>query len=160
MVSREIILRNLTNCLDDTSFLGISGRKQGKVRDTYDLGDRILLVTTDRQSAFDRVLASIPFKGAVLNQVSGFWFDNTGGIVKNQVISIPDPNVTIAKRCKVFPIEFVVRNYLTGSTGHLGMDSVCKGSERDLRQPPSGRHGEKPEVSTAPADADDQGGVP
>lgn len=116
MVSRDSIRRNLGNCLDDTSFLGIAGKKRGKVRDRYDLGDHIMLITTDRQSAFDRVLASVPFKGAVLNQVSGFWFDNTGGIVKNQVISIPDPNITIAKKCKVFPIEFVVRNYLTGST--------------------------------------------
>jgi phosphoribosylaminoimidazole-succinocarboxamide synthase len=115
MFSRETIRRNLTNCLDDTSFPGLPGRP-GKVRDTYDLGDRIMLVTTDRQSAFDRVLASIPFKGAVLNQVSGFWFENTRGIVANQVLSIPDPNVTIAKKCTVFPIEFVVRNYLTGST--------------------------------------------
>ncbi len=132
MFSRDIIRRNLNNCLDDTSFPGMSGRKQGKVRDTYDLGDSIMLVTTDRQSAFDRVLASIPFKGAVLNQVSGFWFDNTRGIVANQVLSIPDPNVTIAKKCEVFPIEFVVRNYLTGSTDtsawtlyNKGARSIC-----------------------------------
>jgi phosphoribosylaminoimidazole-succinocarboxamide synthase len=116
MFSREIIRRKLADCLDDTSFLGIAGKKQGKVRDAYDLGERILLVTTDRQSAFDRVLASIPFKGAVLNTVSAFWFADTTQIVANHVLSIPDPNVTIAKRCAVFPIEFVIRNYLTGST--------------------------------------------
>jgi phosphoribosylaminoimidazole-succinocarboxamide synthase len=127
MVSAEIIRRNLDNCLDDTSFLGIAGRKKGKVRDTYDLGDRIMLVTTDRQSAFDRVLASIPFKGAVLNRVSGFWFANTTDIVKNQVLSLPDPNITIAKKCTVFPIEFVVRNYLTGSTDTSAWTQYAKG---------------------------------
>ena len=116
MFPREHIRQNLRNCLNDTSFLKLPGRKQGKVRDTYDLGNTLVLVTTDRQSAFDRVLASIPFKGAVLNQVSGFWFEQTKHIVRNHVISIPDPNVTIAEKCKVFPIEFVVRGYLTGST--------------------------------------------
>jgi phosphoribosylaminoimidazole-succinocarboxamide synthase len=116
MFPKEVIRQNLRNCLDDTSFLNLSGRKQGKVRDTYDLGDTLVLITTDRQSAFDRVLASIPFKGAVLNQVSGFWFEKTRHIVQNQVVSIPDPNVTIAKKCEVFPVEFVVRGYLTGST--------------------------------------------
>jgi phosphoribosylaminoimidazole-succinocarboxamide synthase len=128
MVSRDSIRRNLGNCLDDTSFLGIAGKKQGKVRDAYDLGNRIMLITTDRQSAFDRVLASIPFKGAVLNQVSGFWFDNTGDIVGNQVISIPDPNITIAKKCKVFPIEFIVRNYLTGSTDTSAWTLYARGA--------------------------------
>jgi phosphoribosylaminoimidazole-succinocarboxamide synthase len=128
MFSRETIRRNLSNCLDDTAFLGMPGRKQGKVRDTYDLGDRIMLVTTDRQSAFDRVLASIPFKGAVLNRVSGFWFANTAGIVKNQVLAIPDPNVTIAKKCRVFPIEFVVRSYLTGSTDTSAWTLYARGA--------------------------------
>ncbi|MBD3242692.1 MAG: phosphoribosylaminoimidazolesuccinocarboxamide synthase, partial [Chitinivibrionales bacterium] len=70
MVPREVIADHLKTCLDDTSFLGIDGLRRGKVRDSYDLGDRLLLITTDRQSAFDRVLACIPFKGQVLNQVS------------------------------------------------------------------------------------------
>ena len=74
------------------------------------------MITTDRQSAFDRVLASIPFKGQVLNLTSAWWFEQTKHIIDNQVIDIPDPNVTLAKKCKVFPIEFVVRGYITGST--------------------------------------------
>ena len=127
MFPREAILKNLHNCLDDTSFLGLPNRKKGKVRDTYDLDDSLMLVTTDRQSAFDRILASIPFKGAVLNNVSGFWFENTKHIVANQVISIPDPNVTIAKKCRVFPIEFVVRGYLTGSTDTAAWTQYAKG---------------------------------
>jgi phosphoribosylaminoimidazole-succinocarboxamide synthase len=104
------------NCLDDTSFLNVPGFRRDKVRDTYDLGDSLILITTDRQSAFDRILANIPFKGQVLNQLSAFWFENTSDIVSNHVIKIPDPNVTIGKKCKVFPVEFVMRAYLTGST--------------------------------------------
>ncbi len=116
MITKEIIQKQLGNCLDDTSFLNIPGMRKGKVRDTYDLGDKLLLITTDRQSAFDRVLANIPFKGQVLNLVSEFWFKKSSHIVKNHIISVPDPNVTLATKCKVFPIEFVVRGYLTGST--------------------------------------------
>jgi phosphoribosylaminoimidazole-succinocarboxamide synthase len=127
MLSKEFIEQNLDNCLDDTSFLALPNRKKGKVRDTYDLGDKLLLITTDRQSAFDRILASIPFKGQVLNQVSSFWFDNTKDIVANAVIGIPDPNVTLAKKCNVFPVEFVVRGYLTGSTDTAAWTQYEKG---------------------------------
>lgn len=132
LIHKEAIAAGMGNCLDDTSFLALPNHRRGKVRDSYDLGDRLVLVTTDRQSAFDRVLATIPFKGQVLNQVSAFWFEQTADIVPNHVIEIPDPNVTIAKKCKVFPIEFVVRGYLTGSTStsawiHYaqGIRSIC-----------------------------------
>ena len=102
-------------CLTETSF-AFGKKYQGKVRDTYDLGDRLLLVTTDRQSAFDRVIASVPFKGQVLNLTSAWWFEETQSIVPNHFIALPDPNVMIAKKCKVFPVEFVVRGYITGTT--------------------------------------------
>ena len=109
------IRQELGNCLIETNIF--QGEKFiGKVRDRYDLGDRMVLITTDRQSAFDRVLAAIPFKGQVLNMTSAWWFEQTRHIVPNQVLSIPDPNVTIAKKCTVFPIEFVVRGYITGTT--------------------------------------------
>lgn len=102
-------------CLTETDFT--FGKKyRGKVRDTYDLGDKLILVTTDRQSAFDRVLAAVPCKGQALNLTSAWWFEKTEHIVPNHVLAIPDPNVTIAKKCKVFPIEFVVRGYITGTT--------------------------------------------
>ena len=116
MISKNIIYENLNNCITDGSYLNLPNFKKGKVRDQFDCGDKLILITTDRQSAFDRILASVPFKGQVLNQVSAFWFENTGHIVKNHVIEIPDPNVTVAQKCEVFPIEFVVRGYLTGST--------------------------------------------
>ena len=105
----------LNYCLTETHFDW--GKKTvGKVRDSYDLGDRLAIVTTDRQSAFDRLLAAVPFKGQVLNQCSAWWFKQTEHIIKNHVISIPDPNVTIAKKCQVFPVEFVMRGYITGTT--------------------------------------------
>ena len=71
-------------------------------------------MTTDRQSAFDRLLANVPFKGQVLNQTSAWWFSKTTHIVPNAVLSVPDPNVTIMKKCTVFPVEFVCRGYMTG----------------------------------------------
>jgi len=116
LISRETIRASLGNCLTDTSGLGLPGLRRGKVRDIYDLGDRLLIVTTDRQSAFDRIIASVPFKGQVLNQVSAFWFESTYDIVRSSVIEIPDPCATIAEKCSVLPVEFIVRGYLTGST--------------------------------------------
>ncbi|XP_057442490.1 phosphoribosylaminoimidazole-succinocarboxamide synthase, chloroplastic-like [Lotus japonicus] len=109
-----------SNCLSETNLHltvpGLKSKTRGKVRDIYDSGDYLVLVTTDRQSAFDRVLASIPFKGQVLNQTSLWWFERTRHIVSNAVVSAPDKNVTIAKKCSVFPVEFVARGFVTGST--------------------------------------------
>jgi len=109
------ISAELNNTLTETNLSAVN-KRTGKVRDQYELKDRLILVTTDRQSAFDRVLASIPFKGQVLNLTSAWWFEQTKDIIPNHVIDIPDPNVTLAKKCDVFPIEFVVRGYITGST--------------------------------------------
>ena len=111
----NFIRHALSQCLTETD-LKMGKKYRGKVRDTYDLGDSLMLVTTDRQSAFDRVLASVPFKGQVLNLTSAWWFEKTKHIIQNHVLSIPDPNVTIAKKCTVFPVEFVVRAYITGTT--------------------------------------------
>jgi len=105
----------LSNCLVETA-IGTGAKHRGKVRDRYELDDQLVLVTTDRQSAFDRVLAAIPFKGQVLNLTSAWWFEQTRHILPNHVLSIPDPNVTVATACDVFPIEFVVRGYITGTT--------------------------------------------
>ena len=112
---KKRISSELKNCLTETTFLK-GEKKTGKVRDQYEAGNKIVLITTDRQSAFDRVLASIPFKGQVLNQTSAWWFKKTEHIIKNHLLEMPDPNVIIAKKCKVIPIEFVVRGYITGST--------------------------------------------
>lgn len=115
----------------------VSTVRNGKVRDQYDFvgndnagnekANLVALVTTDRQSAFDRVLAAIPFKGAVLNQTAAWWFENTRHIIPNHVVSVPHPNVTIARRCKPFPVEFVVRGYITGSTDTSLWKNYSKG---------------------------------
>lgn len=102
-------------CLETTN-LPIGKKCQGKVRDSYTLDDNIVLVTTDRLTAFDRHLALIPYKGQVLNLISAWWFEQTASIVPNHLLAIPDPNAIIARKCNVFPIEFVVRGYITGTT--------------------------------------------
>ena len=92
----------LGNCLIETN-LSQGEKFEAKVRDRYDLGDRMVLITTDRQSAFDRVLAAIPFKGQVLNMTSAWWFEQTRHIVPNQVLSVPDPNVTDCQKMHCLP---------------------------------------------------------
>ncbi len=114
-MDRSILTRQLDHTLRETHFDGLGERYQGKVRDTYRSGDRLLLVTTDRISAFDFVLRqTIPFKGQVLNQLAAYFFEATRDLVPNHVLSVPDPNVTVARRCQPFPLEFVVRGYLAG----------------------------------------------
>lgn len=105
----------LPHCLTETAF-AFGTKYRGKVRDTYETGDKLILVTTDRQSAFDRVIAAVPYKGQVLNLISAWWFEQTSALVPNHLLAVPDPNVMIAKKCTVFPIEFVVRAYITGTT--------------------------------------------
>ncbi len=91
-------------------------KRTGKVRDLYQKSGKQILITTDRVSAFDRVLGTIPFKGQVLNQLSAWWFEQTQAIVANHVITIPDPNVTIAREAEPLPVEVIVRGYITGVT--------------------------------------------
>ena len=107
----------IDHCLTDAAFDELPKFERGKVRDSYDLPDgRRVLIATDRQSAFDQVLAAVPYKGQVLNQTAQFWFEETSDICANHVISYPDPNIAIVKRLDMLPIEMVVRDYLTGST--------------------------------------------
>ena len=101
--------------LKQTDLPSLGQQYRGKVRETYRQGDTLILVTTDRLSAFDHILTTIPFKGEVLNQLSAFWFERTKHICPNHVLDVPDPNVTVARACQPFAIEVVVRGYLTGS---------------------------------------------
>lgn len=113
---RGIIKSHVESTLDKTN-LPYPDRREGKVRDSYVLDEkRMLFVTTDRLSAFDRILTSIPFKGRVLNLTSAWWFNITGHIIDNHLLSIPHPNVAIVQRCTPCKVEFVVRGYMTGST--------------------------------------------
>ncbi|MFQ5796379.1 MAG: phosphoribosylaminoimidazolesuccinocarboxamide synthase, partial [Candidatus Bipolaricaulia bacterium] len=126
-MKKEFIEQNLNNVLTETNFEKLGEKKAGKVRDGYFSEDTVAFITTDRQSAFDQVLASIPFKGQVLNQVSAWWFERTKDIVDNHVLDVPDPNVMVGKRCAAFPFEVVVRGYLTGSTATSVWTNYKKG---------------------------------
>ncbi len=97
--------------------LPLPDRRDGKVRSSWSLGeDRRLFVTTDRLSAFDRVLAGVPFKGQVLNELSAWWFERTADIIPNHLIDVPDPNALVAREARPLPVEVVVRGYITGVT--------------------------------------------
>jgi phosphoribosylaminoimidazole-succinocarboxamide synthase len=122
-MDKSLIEQNLDNILKETNFPGLGTLKKGKVRDVYTQGDnpstssgRIILISTDRHSSFDRIIAHIPFKGQVLTQTSKWWFEQTKDIVPNHILSVPDPNVVVGKKCVTIPIEMVVRGYLTGVT--------------------------------------------
>ena len=105
------------NALGAVNLPWLGERRAGKVRDVYTLpDDRLVLITTDRLSAFDRVLGLIPYKGQVLNQLSAFWFEQTRSIIANHMLAVPDPNVMIAQKCEPFPVEVIVRGYITGVT--------------------------------------------
>ena len=112
----ETIKEHINDVLKETDFKNLGERKVGKVRDVYTMPDKIVLVSTDRHSSFDRIIAHIPFKGEVLNQISAFWFEQTKDIIPNHVLAIPDPNILVAKKCKPLPIEAIVRGYITGVT--------------------------------------------
>ncbi len=116
MLTHQDLLKAIPTALQSVDLDGFGPKEQGKVRDMYRLDDRRILITTDRVSAFDRVLGVVPFKGQVLNQLSAWWFEQTEDIVKNHVMAIPDPNVTIARSADPLPVEVVVRGYITGVT--------------------------------------------
>lgn len=130
IISEIMLKQQLKNTLKGTNFdFGSDVEKYfGKVRDNYILSDKRIMITTDRISAFDVVLTTLPFKGQVLNQMSQFWFEKTKGIVNNAVIDIPDPNVTVARNCKPIMVEFVVRGYITGVTTTSIWHSYQKGA--------------------------------
>jgi len=98
--------------------LPLPGRGAGKVREWYTLGNgRRLIITTDRLSAFDRILGAAPYKGQVLNQLSAWWFEQTAALVPNAFVSAPDPNASVMREAAPLPVEVVVRGYITGVTG-------------------------------------------
>jgi len=132
VIDREVLLEAIPHCLTESN-LPLPAKYAGKVRDTYDLDPdspegRLLLVTTDRQSGFDRMLGAIPYKGQVLNRTSLYWFEQTKNIIANHVITSPHANALLARKCRVLPIEFVVRGYMTGSTDTSIWTQYAKGS--------------------------------
>src|SRR5690349_4444918 len=116
MVSDQILEAQLKKTLQATSFPSLGEKYEGKVRDCYTKDGRRTIIVSDRFSAFAVVLGTIPFKGQVLNQIAAHWFELAKGVVPNHVLSVPDPVVTVAVECKLLPVEFVMRSYLTGVT--------------------------------------------
>ncbi|MBQ1542242.1 MAG: phosphoribosylaminoimidazolesuccinocarboxamide synthase [Caulobacteraceae bacterium] len=118
--------------LGDVVLPELPAHYRGKVRDNYDLPDgRRIIVASDRISAFDRILAAIPFKGQVLTQTAKFWFDATADLCPNHVIAYPDPNVVVGRRLDILPVEIVVRDYLAGTTG-TSILTLYKKGEREM----------------------------
>lgn len=116
MVQAKAVLKAIPHVLKTINIPGFGKKYQGKVRDFYIKDKTRILITTDRQSAFDVILGCIPCKGSVLNMLSAFWFEKTKQIVTNHMISMPHPNVLIAYDCKPIPVEMIVRGYISGVT--------------------------------------------
>jgi len=115
-VSIETLQEGLSKTLDGTNFEGLGHRYEGKVRDNYTKDGKRTIIVTDRISAFDRVLGTLPYKGQVLNSLAAWWFHETSLVVPNHLIDVPDPNVMIGIECEPLPVEYVVRAYITGVT--------------------------------------------
>ena len=116
MYSKIELIDLLPYALGETN-LPLPNKTSGKVRDWYDLPDgKRLIVTTDRLSAFDKILAAVPYKGQVLNQLSAWWFEQTKDITPNHIVSLPDPNAAVVKVAEPFLVEVIVRGYITGVT--------------------------------------------
>ncbi|WP_431300626.1 phosphoribosylaminoimidazolesuccinocarboxamide synthase [Tabrizicola sp. BL-A-41-H6] len=120
---------DLTRTLPHARIAELPNPYFGKVRDCYDLPDGTrLLISSDRISAFDQILAVIPWKGQVLTQLARYWFDHTADICANHVVSYPDPNVVLGRRVDILPVEIVVRGYLAGTTSTSILTQYRKGA--------------------------------
>jgi phosphoribosylaminoimidazole-succinocarboxamide synthase len=116
MIDDDVLTKQLSHTLTGTDFAELGEHYAGKVRDNYTANGVRTLVATDRLSAFDVVLCTIPFKGQVLNQLAAHWFDETKHLAPNHVVDVPDPNVTRAVECQPLAVEMIMRGYLTGVT--------------------------------------------
>ena len=146
MVDAAALAGYLDWVLRDATIAELPNHYAGKVRDNYDLPDgRRLIITTDRLSAFDRILTAVPLKGQVLIQLARFWFDATSDICPNHVIDYPDPNVVLCRRLDMLPVEIVVRDYLAGttSTSILSMYKAGKREMYGIRLPDGMRENQK-----------------
>jgi phosphoribosylaminoimidazole-succinocarboxamide synthase len=130
MIPSDVIASQIPHVLKGTNFTNLGERYEGKVRDNYMKGGRRILITSDRLSAFDRIIALIPFKGQVLNQLTKFWFEETKDICPNYVEAYPDPNVIVGVDCEPLKVEMVIRGYITGST----TTSLWYNYERGVRE--------------------------
>jgi phosphoribosylaminoimidazole-succinocarboxamide synthase len=129
MLSEDVIRAALPHTLERIDLPELGAPQRGKVRDSFVKGDKRFIVVSDRISAFDVVLGTIPFKGQVLNQLAAHWFKETASIAPNHLLEVPDPCVSMVAECEPLPVEMVVRAYLTGSTS----TSIWKAYERGER---------------------------
>ncbi len=116
MITDDVLRQALAHPLAETEFPGLGTKYEGKVRDNYTRDGERFIVVTDRISAFDTVLGTIPFKGQVLNRLAAHWFERTRDVAPNHMISVPDPNVLRCIECEPILVEMVVRAYVTGTT--------------------------------------------
>jgi phosphoribosylaminoimidazole-succinocarboxamide synthase len=131
-MDKAVLKARAHQVLRDATLPELPHHYRGKVRDNYDLPDgRRILIATDRLSAFDRILATIPFKGQVLTQTARFWFEATRDICPNHVLDYPDPNVVVGQRLDVLPVEVVVRDYLAGTTA-TSILTLYKAGQREM----------------------------
>ncbi len=155
MDREALIQQQLANALRSTNFDFLKDRYEGKVRDNYRGKKYRYIVTTDRLSCFDKVVACIPFKGQVLNQLAVHWFKETADIVANHFVDSPDPNVMVVKECEILPVEVVVRSYLAGSAWR---DYESKGKVSGVKLPDGlKRHEKLPEVIMTPSTKAERG---
>jgi len=155
VLTEEELRDQLPYVLTETDFAFSGEKHKGKVRDSYIAGDKRWLVTTDRLSAFDVVLTTIPFKGQVLNKIASYWFGLTGDIVPNHLLGMPHPNMMLARNCQVLPVEVVIRSYLTGSAWR---DYKAGRSVSGINLPANLRMSEKlPELILTPATKAEKG---
>jgi phosphoribosylaminoimidazole-succinocarboxamide synthase len=115
MIPEPSVRAQLPHTLRQLDLPALGQLYRGKVRDNYSRGDRIVMITTDRVSAFDHVLGTIPFKGEVLSRLTLFWFDKVKDIAPTHLVDAPDPSVMVVKRARALPVEIVIRGYITGS---------------------------------------------
>jgi phosphoribosylaminoimidazole-succinocarboxamide synthase len=115
MITDAQLRAQLQHTLQQADLPGLGELYRGKVRDNYTRGDRIVMITTDRVSAFDHVLGTIPFKGEVLSRLTRFWFDKVKDVAPTHLLDAPDPSVMVVKKAKPLPVEIIIRGYITGS---------------------------------------------
>jgi phosphoribosylaminoimidazole-succinocarboxamide synthase len=140
--------------LEHTDFPSLGKKYEGKVRDNYTAGGRRTIIVTDRISAFDRVLGTLPLKGQLLNHVAAWWFEKTRDVAPNHVVEVPDPNVLVAEECTPLPVEMIVRAYLTGTTSTSIWVHYQKGARTFCGHPlPEGmkKHQKLPEAILTPS---------
>ncbi len=115
-IDMTLLQEQCEHTVERTQFEALGRLEVGKVRDCYVSDGRRIMVATDRVSCFDVVVGTIPLKGQVLNQLAAFWFEKTRELAPNHLIDVPDPNISVVRQCRLLPVEFVFRAYLTGST--------------------------------------------